>query len=139
MRWFHSSRRCQRLSLEARLFYGKISFGQLPKGRIYSFFLLLAEKTSSLILMYGYHKGYQLMNSNGLFFWYSIQQCYPCGPNQYILASDNPKYICMNCPVGAVCDGSSLKGIVPGAAWIADYNSGQYILQSCPKVLSLLV
>ena len=84
-------------------------------------------------------QGYQLMNSNGRFFWYDIQQCFRCSQNQYILNSNNPSYSCMDCPVGAICDGSSLRGIVPGSMWKADLTTGEYILQSCPKVSRILL
>jgi hypothetical protein len=77
------------------------------------------------------------MNSNGVLFLHAIQQCRRCSTDQYILDSNDPKFKCMSCPAGAICNGGLLQASVQGATWTADVNAGQYVLQSCPKVLAV--
>jgi hypothetical protein len=60
--------------------------------------------------------------------------CVSCLTDQYIIDSNNPRFECQLCPVGARCDGNTLVGIVHGSVWVADMNTGQYRLSSCPKV-----
>ena len=44
-----------------------------------------------------------------------VQQCIPCGDNQYIL---NPKTTpCVNCPVGGICKGGIFDAAVSGSVW----------------------
>ena len=59
-------------------------------------------------------------------------QCVRCGPDQYVLDSNNPSYTCENCPAGAKCNGSALYSLVPGAVWVADVKTGRYLLEACP-------
>ncbi len=80
------------------------------------------------------NQGYQLINSNGILFVNSIQQCRRCLLDQYILDSNDPKFKCVSCPVGAICEGGSLRASVQGATWVADPDAGQYVLKNCPKV-----
>ncbi len=61
--------------------------------------------------------------------------CVSCLPDQYIIDPNNPIFDCQVCPVGARCDGNTLVGIVQDSVWLADINTGQYRLSSCPKVL----
>jgi hypothetical protein len=79
-------------------------------------------------------QGYQLINTAGGMFSYTVQECRRCANTESILNSSNPKYACQECPAGAVCDGNSLTGKVNGSVWMIDYNIGRYILESCPKV-----
>ena len=79
-------------------------------------------------------QGYQLINSAGGIFSYTIQECRRCEKTEYILNSSNPKFSCQECPIGAVCGGNSLIGKVNGSVWVIDYDSGRYVLESCPKV-----
>ena len=78
--------------------------------------------------------GYQMITYTGtdLTFTHVNQQCSKCSSNQFILNSSSSKYRCQECPIGAVCNGSSLTGLVPGSIWRADVNLGQYVLISCP-------
>jgi hypothetical protein len=62
------------------------------------------------------------------------QQCLPCKAQQYIIDSNNPLIVCQECPIGAICDGSSLRGRVSGSVWTPDNRSGTFILRYCPKV-----
>jgi hypothetical protein len=57
------------------------------------------------------------------------QQCSNCSAKHYIL---NSSYRCQQCPVGAICDGVALRGLVAGSVWVPDYISGRYLLTSCP-------
>ena len=82
--------------------------------------------------------GNQLINSIGGNFFQESQECVPCKDNQYILGSDDPKFECQNCPLGAVCNGTSLKGTIKGSTWIPNVTSGQYILTSCPAGYEIL-
>lgn len=44
-----------------------------------------------------------------------------------------------DCPIGARCDGSSLKGLVDGSQWVPNQNTGYYNLASCPARYELSV
>ncbi len=75
------------------------------------------------------------MNSlDGSQFSHAAQKCAPCMTSQYILNSNDPKYSCQTCPIGALCDGSTLKGLVEGSIWEEDLDAKIYVLKSCPKV-----
>ena len=76
--------------------------------------------------------GHQLVNSVAGVFSHDIQNCLPCSPNEYILNSNNSNMSCEKCPVGALCNGNSLKSVVDGALWVGDTISGIYYLRSCP-------
>ena len=83
--------------------------------------------------------GHQLLNSiNGGGVSFALQQCVPCQSNQYILNSNMSNYTCQNCPVGAECDGISLRALVAGSEWEPDSLSGQYILRRCPPGYALI-
>ncbi len=76
------------------------------------------------------------MNStDGTQFSHAAQKCAPCMTNQYILNSNDPKYSCQTCPIGAVCDGSKLKGLVEGSVWEENMDLGIYVLKRCPEVM----
>jgi hypothetical protein len=83
-------------------------------------------------------RGSQLINSVKGTFYQESQNCVPCKVNQYILRTDDPKFECQPCPLGAVCNGSSLNGTVKGATWSQNMESGQYILTSCPPGYEIL-
>ncbi len=56
-------------------------------------------------------------------------RCRVCERGQYVLDPDADP--CRECPVGAVCNGSSLTGLVEGSAWVA---AGKVVrLVQCPK------
>ena len=76
--------------------------------------------------------GHQLVNSVSGVFSSDIQNCEACSSNQYILNSNNSKFKCESCPVGAECDGNSLRSLVDGAMWVGDMATGVYVLVSCP-------
>ena len=79
--------------------------------------------------------GFQLQNFiSGASFSQDVQICVKCTTDQYIMNSNNPNFRCMKCPVGANCDGNSLKGLVSGSIWRADNVSGIFVLMRCPKV-----
>jgi hypothetical protein len=76
--------------------------------------------------------GYELISAGGssnaqnqLF-----QQCANCSVTEYII---NTTYNCQQCPVGAICDGITLRARVLGSIWEPDYTLGQYLLTSCPQ------
>ncbi len=69
---------------------------------------------------------------------YESQQCIPCKKTEYVLDSNNSKYVCQPCPVGAYCDGISLFPMVNGSTWVADLQDGYYVLQSCPSGYELI-
>jgi hypothetical protein len=79
---------------------------------------------------YGYEKS--AFQGVDVSYAYMNQQCSACASNQFILYSSSNVYTCQNCPVGAVCNGTALSGLVPGSAWFPDFTSGQYVLRSCP-------
>ena len=76
--------------------------------------------------------GYQLVNSLNGVFSHDLQNCVACALDDYIVDSNNSYFKCQQCPVGAVCDGSDLVGLVKGSVWIKDMDVGLYTLQSCP-------
>ena len=83
--------------------------------------------------------GYGLQNSiTGHIFSQDSQACLKCISDEYIVNSSNPNYKCMICPVGAICDGNSLRGRVPGSVWKPDLSDGIFILQYCPAVSIIL-
>ena len=82
--------------------------------------------------------GHQLINSINFQFDPNVQQCLPCSTSQYIIATNDSKFICQPCPVGARCNGSALIGLVQGSVWVVDDETGQYILVSCPAGYELL-
>ena len=69
---------------------------------------------------------------------YVSQQCIRCSKSEYVLDSNNSNYICQPCPVGAVCDGSKLFGLVNASTWVEDPQQGIYVLQSCPAGYQLI-
>ena len=77
--------------------------------------------------------GYQLVNydEKGVFSQAS-QWCESCLPEQYITDTSNASIMCQTCPVGAICNGSSVLGLVNGSIWTLDRDAGVYILDSCP-------
>ena len=79
-------------------------------------------------------QGYQLVNSAAGVFSYSIQECHECDTTQYIFDSNNSKFSCQDGPVGAICDGNSLREKINGSFWVADYETGIYLLEGCPEV-----
>ena len=81
---------------------------------------------------------HQLVNSIGGKFSQDVQECVSCLPNQYILNPNVSAYSCQDCPVGAVCNGESLQGLIPGSTWEADLATGQYVLTSCPAGYTLI-
>ena len=76
--------------------------------------------------------GHQLVNSVGGVFSLEVQGCVACASDQYILDTNNSNFTCEACPIGAVCDGNSLKSRVEGAVWTGDKNTGIYHLVGCP-------
>ena len=79
------------------------------------------------------------MNSkDGINFSPAAQKCIACLSDQYIIDSNNPRFECQICPVGAVCDGSTLQGLVEGSVWTKDFLTGTYLLRSCPKVSQVM-
>ncbi len=83
-------------------------------------------------VLIGCPSGHQLVNSIGGIFSQSQQSCVQCRPTSYILDPNNPNYSCHGCPIGAVCNGSALKGLVQGSVWVGDGETGLYRLMSCP-------
>ena len=82
--------------------------------------------------------GYQLVDYAQMgTFSQTNQQCVACSPDQYITDSDNSSIICQQCPVGALCNGSSLTGLVNGSQWVIDQNDGQYVLDACPTTVNI--
>ena len=65
-------------------------------------------------------------------------KCVACLKDQYVMDNNNPAYACNNCPVGAVCDGNDLQGLVAHSVWIADNVTGQFLLESCPPGFELI-
>ncbi len=78
--------------------------------------------------------GYRLQATDSItnLFSFVSQHCMACGADQYIVDTVNPNVNCQPCPVGATCNGSSLRGLVNGSLWEVDPISGQYVLQACP-------
>ena len=76
--------------------------------------------------------GYQLVNSIGGTFLHDAQRCAPCPIDSYIFDSNNSKLSCQPCPIGATCNGGSLKGLVEGSVWVGNEETGLYTLSSCP-------
>lgn len=58
--------------------------------------------------------------------------CEACGRGQYVTDPDGGR--CIDCPVGAACDGSSLAGSPNTSAWAVDPSAGDGALrlQWCP-------
>ena len=77
--------------------------------------------------------GYQLVNSIGGTFSHDAQRCAPCPIESYIYDSNNSKLSCQPCPIGAVCNGGLLKGLVEGSVWVGNEQTGLYTLSSCPE------
>ena len=83
--------------------------------------------------------GYQLVNYAVLgTFSHDNQRCLACSAGEYILNTSNPGVTCQPCPIGAICNGDSLIGLVNDSTWQADPRSGQYILKACPPGYELL-
>ena len=80
-------------------------------------------------------QGSRLSNTVGGSVSMLAQECVLCQPDEYILDPNNPRFSCQPCPIGAVCDGSSLRGLVEDSVWFADNAIGQYRLVGCPKVI----
>ena len=87
---------------------------------------------SGMYRLVGCPSGHQLVNSIGGVFSHDIQDCLACSSSSYIGNPNNSNYTCQNCPIGAVCDGNSLTGLVTGSVWSLDASTGIYILISCP-------
>ena len=83
----------------------------------------------------GCPRGCQLVNKNtfGLFAQES-QICTVCAANEYILNSDDADMSCNRCPIGAVCNGSWLHGLVNRSVWLPDNRTGLFVLTKCPEV-----
>ncbi len=78
-------------------------------------------------------QGYQFIGSSeGFHVDHGSQQCLSCKTQQYIIDSNNPRIVCQECPIGASCNGSSLKGLVEKSVWEPDWDSGVYLLRKCP-------
>jgi hypothetical protein len=137
MRWKHSQGSCGRIRVGGELGGRSLYFEKLPKGLILFFvrwfdWNMLCCKFCWLYLLL---QGHQFVNStDGIHFSHAAQKCAPCAKIQYILNSNDPKFSCQNCPIGAVCDGSTLKGLVEGSVWEGNLEAGVYILKSCPVV-----
>ena len=84
-------------------------------------------------ILLGCPMGHQLANSIGGSFSHDAQICFPCPVDSYIFDSNNSKLSCQPCPIGAVCDGGSLKGLVEGSVWDGNKETGLYTLSSCPR------
>ena len=56
--------------------------------------------------------------------------CTACGAQQYVIDPDRGR--CVDCPVGATCDGAALAGSPPGSVWMVDITGLEYRLLSCP-------
>ena len=78
--------------------------------------------------------GHQLVNTIGQsrVFSQAAQNCLQCLSTDYILSTSMANISCQACPIGALCDGNSLVGRIPGSVWIGDMGSGLYRLRSCP-------
>jgi hypothetical protein len=92
----------------------------------------LWEAQAGIFILVSCPPGHMLVNSVGGVFSQSAQTCSPCQRTEYILDTNSSRFHCQPCPTGAVCNGESLTGTVPGSVWWPDMASGQYILQSCP-------
>jgi hypothetical protein len=104
-------------------------------GENVSFPLGSWTKDSGIFKLVGCPPGYQLQNkADGVTFSQDSQRCFQCSQNQYVVDSNDPNFSCNRCPVGAICNGSSLRGLVNRSVWAPDYKTGLYILRSCPKV-----
>mmetsp|Transcript_4944 Transcript_4944/g.15471 ORF Transcript_4944/g.15471 Transcript_4944/m.15471 type:complete len:348 (-) Transcript_4944:821-1864(-) len=89
------------------------------------------EIRQGMYMLVGCPRGYQLVNSIGGVFSHDVQDCVQCGSTQYIVDSNNSAFECQNCPLGAICDGSTFTSRVAGAVWTVD-SSGRYMLKNCP-------
>ena len=87
-----------------------------------------------LYLLVSCPRGFQLENKVDGSFSQDNQRCIMCNNNEYILNSTSSDYKCMKCPMGAICNGVTLQGVLPGSVWIPDYISGAYLLKACPAV-----
>ncbi len=130
----------QGLCLGCRLLLRTVSPGWMSSGILFAWFYVnfcffQVSKPIQFKNFRLWNQGYQLINSSGTLFLHSIQQCRKCLLDQYILDSNDPRFGCMSCPAGATCEGGLLRASVEGSTWIADLESGQYVLKQCPKVL----
>uniref|UniRef100_A0A7S0MMX6 NEK6-subfamily protein kinase n=1 Tax=Cryptomonas curvata TaxID=233186 RepID=A0A7S0MMX6_9CRYP len=111
---------------------GAICNGSLLEGRVQPS-LWIPDYSTGLFILKSCPEGHQLINfADGVLFEPTAQQCLPCKSNQYILNSESPAFACQDCPKGAVCNGTSLTGLVENSVWQADFDQGLYILKSCP-------
>ena len=80
-------------------------------------------------------RGCQLVNRNtyGVFAQES-QICTVCAANECILNSDDADMTGNRCPIGVVCNGSWLHGLVNGSVWLPDNSTGLFALTKCPQV-----
>ena len=85
-----------------------------------------------MYLLIGCPDGHALMNSIQGVFSHDIQRCVECAEDEYVLNPNSSRFSCQKCPIGALCNGSSLRGLVLGSVWRPDMESGQYVLESCP-------
>jgi hypothetical protein len=91
------------------------------------------EARAGMFVLISCPPGHSLKNTAGSAFSQAAQNCVACkGGTDYILSPNRSDFECQRCPVGAVCDGSSLVGAVPGSVWTPNMAFGQYLFQSCP-------
>lgn len=91
------------------------------------------DASQGIYLLRSCPAGHQLVNTSLGVFSHANQRCEPCTAGlEYIV--DPNRHACTKCPpAGAVCDGASLAGRVPGSIWVPDHDSGIWRLVSCPS------
>ena len=87
---------------------------------------------NGIYTLYSCPSGHQLVNSIYGVFSYDTQDCRACQPTEYILNPNSSTFTCQPCPSGAVCNGDTLAGLVPGSVWACNASSGLCSLTSCP-------
>ena len=87
---------------------------------------------NGMYLLMGCPAGYQLINSVGGVFSNQIQQCLPCGSQQYVLNSHSSNFSCQPCPNFLECNGTQVRSRYPGAQYTINYRAGVYQLTGCP-------
>ena len=90
------------------------------------------EIIGGMYRLIGCPPGHQLVNSIDGVFSHDIQDCASCPQSDYIVNTDNSSYMCQTCPIGAICNGNTLTGLVDGSVWVADFYAGIFVLESCP-------
>ena len=113
--------------------------GECKGGDEITFYTGEWKVSNGIFLLIGCPVGYQLINydERGAFSQAS-QWCMRCLPDQYITDSNNASIVCQTCPVGAICNGSSLTSLVNGSVWTVNRNAGVYVLEHCPAGYELL-